>query len=260
MDERIKYDVSDGIATITIDRPEKRNALTYSMYGAIREHTLEADADPQIGAIILTGVPGQYCAGTDLSELREVGLEEKPEDRLSHRDGSHWFFWNATTPVIAAIDGPAAGLGVELSTQADFRIASENARFSWIFVQRGLIPDAGMGTWLLPQIVGLQQAKRLVLSGDFIDAEEARRIGFLLDVVPAEGLLDAARALAKSVSSGSPFAIARAKSLLNWSSSRTRDEHLVEHVTALTECQQSEDHREGVAAFLAKRPAVFTGR
>ncbi len=256
----IHYDVADAIATITIDRPQKRNALSYAMLDAIRDHTLEADADPTVKAIVLTGVPGQYCAGTDLTELHDVEPGTQGQERTSHTDGSQWFLWNVSTPVIAAIDGPAAGLGVELSTMADFRIASTRARFSWIFVQRGLVPDTGAGTWLLPQIVGLQTAKRLVYSGEFIDAQEAQRIGFVLDVVEPDDLIAAARDLAARVSSGSPFATARVKQLMNRGSALSRDEHLQHHVVAMTECQLSDDHKEGVAAFLERRPAMFTGR
>ncbi len=261
MDEpQIEYAVDDGIATITINRPEKRNALTYPMLDAIREHTLAADADPDVRAIIFTGVPGQYCAGTDLGQLHDVEPGTTAADRPTHTDGHHWFFWASSTPVIAAIDGPAAGLGVELTTQADFRIASTRAKFSWIFVQRGLIPDAGMGTWLLPDLIGAQEAKRLVFSGDFIDAAEAQRIGFVMDVVEPEALMDRARTLAKQISTGSPFAISRAKDLMNHASRRTRDEHLQHHVVAMTECQLSDDHREGVASFFERRTPRFTGR
>ncbi len=260
MSEFITYEVVDRVAVVTIDRPQKRNALSYAMLAAIREHVLAAGEDPEVGAIVLTGVPGQFCAGTDLTELHDVEPGTTVEDRSQHTDGQHWFLHDCPKPVIAAIDGPAAGLGVELATQCDFRIASTRARFSWIFVQRGLVPDTGAGTWLLPQLVGLQTAKRLVFSGDFVDAAEAHRIGFVLDVVEPEQLMDAARSLAASVSSGSPFAIERAKRLLNASAAKPRDEHLVDHVAAMTECQLSDDHREGVAAFLEKRPAVFTGR
>ncbi|MGJ9422602.1 enoyl-CoA hydratase/isomerase family protein [Aeromicrobium sp. CF3.5] len=260
MSEFIGCDVTDGLAVITIDRPQKRNALSYAMLAAIREHVLAAADDPAVAAIVLTGVPGQFCAGTDLTELHDVEPGTNAQDRSQHTDGQHWFLHDCPKPVIAAIDGPAAGLGVELATQCDFRIASTGARFSWIFVQRGLIPDTGAGTWLLPQLVGLQMAKRLVYSGDFIDAEQAREIGFVLDVVEPDDLLVAARSLAASVSSGSPFAVAHAKRLINASSAKSRDEHLVDHVAAMTECQLSDDHREGVAAFLDKRPAVFTGR
>lgn len=257
--EHIRYGVDDGIATITIDRPEKRNALSYAMYDALRDHTAQADADPRVRAIILTGTPGQFSAGTDLTELRDVAPGTNAADRVGHTDGRHWFLWEAAKPVIAAIDGPAAGLGVELATQADFRIASTRARFSWIFVQRGLIPDTGAGTWLLPSQIGPQAAKRLVLSGEFIDAQEAERIGFVLRVVSPEDLVDAARELAAQVSTGSPLAIEHAKRLINMATSRGRDDHLEAHIVALTECQLSDDHREGVAAFLERRPARFTG-
>ncbi|GAA3523133.1 enoyl-CoA hydratase/isomerase family protein [Aeromicrobium panaciterrae] len=257
--EFVRYSVDDGLAVITIDRPEKRNALSYAMLAAIRDSVKSAEDDPGVRAIVLTGSPGQFCAGTDLTELHDVEPGTDPADRTQHTDGQHWFLHDATKPVIAAIDGPAAGLGVELATQCDFRIASTRATFSWIFVKRGLVPDTGAGTWLLPQLVGLQMAKRLVFSGDFIPADEAQRIGFVLDVVEPDGLMPAARALAASVSSGSPFAIERVKRLLNESSAKARDEHLVAHVAAMTECQLSDDHREGVAAFLEKRPAVFTG-
>lgn len=260
MSEHVRHEVVEGIAVITIDRPEKRNALGYAMLAAIRGHVLDAAGDPAVRAVVLTGVPGQFCAGTDLTELHDVEPGTTVEDRGQHTDGQHWFLHDCPKPVIAAIDGPAAGLGVELATQCDLRIASTRARFSWIFVQRGLVPDTGAGTWLLPQVVGLQVAKRLVLSGEFVDAAEAERIGFVLDVVEPEQLLESALALAARVSSGSPFAIARAKRLLNGASARSRDEHLVEHVAAMTECQLSDDHREGVAAFLQKRPARFTGR
>jgi 2-(1,2-epoxy-1,2-dihydrophenyl)acetyl-CoA isomerase len=255
--EHIHYDVSDGIATITIDRPEKRNALSYAMYDATRFHVTQAEEDPAVKAIILTAVAGQFCAGTDLTELERVNGNG---DSARSDSGHHLFLYECTKPVIAAIDGPAAGLGVELCTQSDFRIASSQARFSWIFVQRGLVPDTGAGTWLLPRQVGPQQAKRLVYSGEFLSAEEALKIGFVIDVVAADELQQAARDLAKSVSNGSPFAIRRAKALIDDGFSRTLTEHLEASDQAILECRLSEDHREGVAAFLEKRPAVFTGR
>lgn len=255
----VTYEVADGVATITINRPEKRNALSHAMYNALRDLTVRGAADPRVRAIVLTGTPGVFCAGTDLGELRDVEPGTTSSDREDQRSGGHWFLWECIKPTIAVIDGPVAGLGVELATQCDFRIASTRSRFSWIFVQRGLIPDTGAGTWLLPQIVGIQEAKRLVYSGAFLDAGEARRIGFLLDVVEPEDLAQAASTLVASVTSGSPLAIGQAKSLLNAAGSSLPD-HLERHTSALTTCQLSEDHREGVRAFLEKRPAVFTGR
>ena len=260
MSRHIHYDVTDGIATMTIDRPEKRNALSYEMYDALIAHTAQAEADPEVRVIIMTAVPGQFCAGTDLSELRDVDPEHPADDRAEFVEGKQWYLHRCSKPVIAAIDGPAAGLGVELATLSDIRIASTRARFSWIFVRRCLVPDTGAGTWLLPRIVGLQQAMYLVLSGEFIDAATAKDIGFVLDVVEPDVLADRARQIAGQIAQGSPFATTRAKALLRDGLSQSRDEHLVDHLRVLTECQLADDHHEAVRAFLAKRPAVFTGR
>ena len=258
-DGQIRYDVRDGIATITIDRPAKRNALTYVMYNALIDRTAQADADPDVRVIILTAVPGQFCAGTDLNELRDVDVADPAGDREEFRDGKQWYLSDCSKPVIAAIDGPAAGLGVELATLADLRIASTRARFSWIFVRRGLVPDTGAGTWALPRIVGLQNALYLVLSAEFVDASRAREMGFVLEVVEPPDLQERARTLAGQIALGSPFAMVRAKKLIHDGLSQTRTEHLSTHLDVLTQCQLSADHREGVTAFLQKRPAVFTG-
>lgn len=259
MSEHVRREDVGGTCVVTIDRPERRNALSYAMLDAIAAHVRDAGADPDVRAVVLTGVPGQFCAGTDLTELHDVEPGTDPRDRTQHTDGRHWFLHDCPKPTIAAIDGPAAGLGVELATMCDFRIASARARFSWIFVQRGLVPDTGAGTWLLPRLVGPQVAKRLVYSGAFVDAEHAKDIGFVLDVVPPDRVLTTALELAREVSSGSPFALARAKALIDAGATRSREDHLVHHVTAMTQCQLSDDHREGVAAFLEKRPATFTG-
>ena len=258
--KHIHYDVADGIATITIDRPEKRNALNYDMYNSLIEHVDEADADPSVRVILLTAVPGQFCAGTDLSELRDVDPDNPSADREEFREGKQWYLHDCSKPVIAAIDGPAAGLGVELATMSDIRVASTRAKFSWIFVRRGLVPDTGAGTWLLPRIVGLQNALYLVLSADYIDAARAKELGFLFDVVEPEQLQARALEIAALIALGSPYAAERVKLLLRNGMSQTRDEHLSQHLDVLTECQLSEDHHEGVRAFLEKRPAEFTGK
>ncbi|HEV7205205.1 MAG TPA: enoyl-CoA hydratase/isomerase family protein [Jatrophihabitans sp.] len=258
--EHIHYDVTDGIATITIDRPEKRNALNYAMYNTLIERVDEAEHDPAVRVILLTAVPGQFCAGTDLSELRDVDPNDPSSDREEFREGKQWYLHDCSKPVIAAIDGPAAGLGVELATLSDIRIASTRAKFSWIFVRRGLVPDTGAGTWLLPRIVGLQNALYLVMTADYVDAAKARELGFLFDVVEPEQLAGRAREIAAMIALGSPFAVERVKRLLRHGQSQTRNEHLDEHLDVLTQCQLSEDHHEGVAAFLEKRPAVFVGK
>jgi enoyl-CoA hydratase/carnithine racemase len=259
MTEHVHYRVADGVATLTIDRPEKRNALNYAMYDRLIELVARAEADPAVRVVVLTGVPGQFCAGTDLSELRPVDPANPSADREEFRDAKQWYLNDCSKPVIAAIDGPAAGLGVELATLSDIRIASRRAKFSWIFVRRGLVPDTGAGTWMLPRIVGQQNAMYLVLTADYIDAVRAKELGFVFDVVEPEQLAERTQQVAELIALGSPFAVTRAKRLLTAGLSQTRAEHLQQHLDVLTECQLSEDHREGVRAFLEKRPARFVG-
>ena len=151
-------------------------------------------------------------------------------------------------------------MGAEFTSQCDLRLASTGASFAWNFVHRGLVPDTGAGTWLLPRIVGLQTALRLIYTGERIDAAEAQRIGYVLDVVAPDELAGATRALAESVAAASPHSQQLIKSLVYDGLTASVDEHMVRHTEALTKCFASDDHREGVASFLERRPAVFTGR
>lgn len=248
------------VSVITIDRPEKKNAMTYSMLGDFIDTVRRADDDPDTVAIVVTGVPGAFCAGTDLADLATVpgerrGLRGTAEER--HR---WWPLAQARKPTVCAIDGPAVGMGAEFTSQCDLRLASPNARFAWNFVHRGLVPDTGAGTWLLPRLVGLQQALRLLYTGQMIDAPEALRLGYVLDVVPSDELVPAAVALATTIATGSPHSLGLIKSLVREGLTAPVDEHMTRHTTAMAACFASDDHREGVAAFLERRPAVFTGR
>ncbi len=263
-DPHIRYDVDDGVATITIDRPEKRNAMTYAVLADFTAAVWRAADDDAARAVIITGAGGAFCAGTDLSEL-----DDTPEDQRGtrsrreegdERSRTPWPIVQCPKPVIAAIDGAAVGMGVEFATQADVRIASDRARLGWIFVQRGLVPDTGAGSYLLPRIVGATEALRLLLSGEVIDAAEAHRIGFVSQVVPPDDLLGAARAEAERYLGASPFAVARTKRLTYQAMAADVAAHVAETGRLLQECFHSEDHADGVASFLERRPARFTGR
>jgi enoyl-CoA hydratase len=151
-------------------------------------------------------------------------------------------------------------MGAEFTSQCDLRLASTNARFAWNFVHRGLVPDTGAGTWLLPRIVGMQQALRLLYTGAMIDADEALRLGYVLDVVPSDDLLPRAIELAATIAAGSPHSLGLIKSLVQQGLTAPVDEHMQRHTAAMTACFKSDDHREGVASFLERRPANFTGR
>jgi enoyl-CoA hydratase/carnithine racemase len=260
MSTHIRYEVSDAIGTITIDRPEKRNAVTYAMLSDLIAAFRTAGADDRARVIILTGVPGAFCAGTDLADLATIPGTERG---LRGEAGAHDVWWPAVAcpkPVIAAIDGPAVGMGAEYSSHCDVRIGTPNARFAWNFSHRGLVPDTGAGSWLLPRLIGVQPALRLLYSGEMISANEALRLGFLGAIVPSEDLAAAARAEAERFLQGSPMSLRLIKSLVYEGFGRDLPAHMQAHTTALASCFKSDDHREGVAAFLERRPASFTGR
>ena len=260
MTDHIFYDVEDGIATITIDRPEKRNAMTYAMLTDFIETVGYAGSDDEARVVIVTGTDGSFCAGTDLADLSTVPGESRPV-RGEAEDAEVW--WPLVTcpkPTIAAIDGPAVGMGAEFTSQCDVRIASTNARFAWNFVHRGLVPDTGAGTWLLPRIVGVQSALRLLYSGEFLSAEEALEIGYVARVVAPNGLMAAAKAEAHRYMAGSPFSQRLIKELTYRGLARDLSEHMQEHVKAMRRAFRSDDHKEGVNAFLEQRDAKFTGR
>ncbi len=255
----IRWEVDgEGIAVITIDRPEKRNAMTYAVLRDFLATVARAGEDETARVVILTGAGGSFCAGTDLSDLSATPTDER--GRGAGERPAAWPLVACPKPVIAAVDGPAVGMGAEFATQCDVRIVSTGARVAWNFAQRGLVPDTGAGSWLLPRLVGVPAALRLLYSGAFLGPDEAVALGFATRVVAPEALLDAAREEARSYLVGSPFAIGLTKRLVYEGLERSVSEHLAHHREALEACFASEDHREGVAAFLERRPARFVGR
>ncbi len=260
MADPIRYEVDGGIATITIDRPEKRNAMTYAVLGEFIAAVERASRDDAARVVIVTGAGGAFCAGTDLSDLASVpgeqrGLRGRPEEARKW-----WPLVACPKPVIGAVDGAAVGMGAEFTLQCDVRIATTRARFAWNFGHRGLVPDTGAGSWLLPRVIGLPAALRLLYSGDFLPAAEALELGYVARVVEPEALLDAAREEARRFLAVSPHSLRLIKQLVYEGLERGITDHMREHAQALRACFASEDHKEGVASFLERRPARFTGR
>jgi enoyl-CoA hydratase/carnithine racemase len=257
----IRYAVDpDGIATLTIDRPEKRNAMTWAMLGAFHEKVAEAGADDGVRVLIVTGSGGAFCAGTDLADLSATPTEARGARGGRREPGGWWPIIACPKPVIGAIDGSAVGMGAEFTSQCDVRIVSSRARFAWNFAHRGLVPDTGAGSWLLPRIIGPQRALRLLYSGDFLGAAEAHAIGYAAEVVEPEALGDAALTEARRYLNSSPFSIRHIKSLVWRGLERDLSEHMADHLQIMAACFASADHQEGVAAFLERRPANFVGR
>ncbi len=260
MAEHIRYEVDGAIGTITIDRPEKRNAMTFAMLQEFIETVARAGADEQAQVLIVTGTGGAFCAGTDLADLSRVPGEERGLRGSARAREAWWPLVACPKPVIAAVDGPAVGMGAEFTSQCDVRVASTRARFAWNFVHRGLVPDTGAGTWLLPRLIGVTEALRLLYSGDFLSAADAQALGYVSRVVEPDEVLTAAREEAERFLTGSPFSMRQIKELVYGGLEREVVAHMERHREALQACFKSDDHREGVAAFLERRQAHFTGR
>lgn len=256
----IRYTREGRTGIITIDRPEKKNAMTFAMLGAFIDTVAAAGSDDAISVLVVTGVPGAFCAGTDLADLSTIPGEQRGLRGTAEETEKWWPIVQCPKPTICAIDGPAVGMGAEFTVQCDLRLASTNARFAWNFVHRGLVPDTGAGTWLLPRLIGVQNALRLLYTGAMIDADEALRLGYVTDVVPPSELLPRALAVAEQIAAGSPHSLNLIKELAYRGLGDPVADHMDRHTDAMSRCFKSEDHREGVAAFLERRPPHFTGR
>lgn len=276
-DVTVLEDISDHVATITLNRPDRLNALTRQVEEELAAALQRADESEDVRVIILTGAGRGFCAGADMESLGEIGsldwenadLEELKEQIVPAmpRPGTavdfqkrYSYFPAISKPVIGAINGAAVGLGFILPLYCDIRIASDKARFGTAFAQRGLIAEHGI-SWMLPRLVGISNALDLLYSARLIDAEEALRIGLVSRVVPHDELLstagDYARQLATSVS---PRSLRVIKKQVYEALFLTLGDAIEVANDEMMESFQCEDFQEGVAHFLEKRPPAFSGR
>jgi enoyl-CoA hydratase/carnithine racemase len=264
------YEKAERVATITYNRPEKMNAWTSRMFEELRAAIQDAQADPDIGAIIITGAGRSYCAGADMGGLNRLaeGTEQLGGDRQSASGeqpsagdemGRFAFMLSSSKPIVAAINGPAVGMGFANSLYCDIRIASDRARMGLIFTRRGLAIEFG-SSWMLPRIIGVSNAVDLAITGRLIDAQEALRMGLVSRVVAHDELIPTVRALAADIATQcSPLGISYAKRfvyqhLFTDLATAFRDEEESAHVML-----RSQDFKEGVRSFLEKRAPKFTG-
>ena len=260
--EQILYDVADGLLTITLNRPEKLNAFTTRMMHELIDAFERADADDAVRAIIVTGAGRAFCAGADLSS--GGGTFSAPEALEEHRDGGGLVtlrIYESKKPVIAAINGPAVGVGITMTLPMDVRIAATTARIGFVFARRGIVPEA-CSSWFLPRVVGIAQAAEWVFTGRVFPAEEAHVARLVSRVVAPEALLDTARTLGREIADNtSAMSVALARQLL-WRGLGL--DHPMEAHKADSRCiywmGRSADAREGVTAFLEKRPPHFALR
>ena len=257
----VRYAVEHHVATITLDRPERRNALNYRAYDELESAFRIASSESDVRCVIVTGADPAFCSGDDVREIMagptSVARAERRADPKP--TPAAMAALACECPVIAAINGPAIGWGMELALYADMRIASEQAKFAEMFVKRGLVSDVG-GFYRLPAIVGPAKASELLFTGDVIDAQEALRIGLVSEVVPHGALLETARALAARIAANPPLAVRALKDGLRRTAYGDPEEIGRWAIETIYRLMQTEDHKEGVASFLEKRAPHFTGR
>lgn len=261
--ETITLTRDESVAWVGLNRPEKLNALNATMSDELYETFTDLGKDPEIRCIVLFGEGRGFCAGQDLTEFREAYASGQRLDIEQHLAETYHRLIpqivQTPKPVIAGINGVAAGAGLSLALACDLRVGSDAARFTQAFVKIGLVPDSG-GTFLLPRVVGYAKALELSFTGDVIDAEEALRIGLVNRVVPAASFREDTGALAHQLASLPTLAIAEAKKLTLDALNLGLDDALAREAVAQARMGQTDDHLEGVMAFAEKREARFKGR
>lgn len=257
--ECMLLEISDHIATVTLNRPEIMNALNWQAYDELESIFRDLQKNPEVRCIILTGAGRAFCSGDDVKEIMAAGggggrlREIRPGTTPAARA-----IMDCDRPVIAAVNGAAVGWGMDMSLMADFRIASEKAKFGELFVKRGLVADVG-GMVRLPKLIGPQRAAELLFTGDIISAERALELGIVMSVTPHDELMAEARALAERIAANPPLAVRYLKEGLRRSYHGDYEEMGNWVSTTLGVLFRTQDHKEGVASFLEKRPAVFKG-
>ncbi len=260
----IRYDVTGNVARITLNKPEKMNALSWGSWAEIEQAIALADNDDDARCVLITGEGRGFCAGTDLTvTTNEDQWPARPYTGRNGRVRSRYLgtsdVYNCRKPTIAAVNGASVGAGFSLALACDIRIASEAARFSAIFVKRAIVADTGC-TWFLPRIVGPAKALEMLYTGRLVGAQEALTMGLVNEVVPADQLMPRALALAGEIAHGPSLAIELDKRLVREAFERDLESHteLEQFLQGYT--HSTEDAAEGRKSFLEKREPVFKGR
>jgi 2-(1,2-epoxy-1,2-dihydrophenyl)acetyl-CoA isomerase len=254
----LRVEVGDAIATLTFDRPDALNSLTVPLKEELIRAIADVGADPAIRVVILTGAGRAFCAGQDLRERLQPGVLPLAAEIRERYNPMIRSIRNLPKPVIASVNGVAAGAGASLAFASDIRIAADTASFVLAFGRVGLIPDSG-STWLLQRLVGAAKAAEIALTTEPLTAADAERFGLVARVVPAAALADETHALAARLARLAPRALALTKQAMSAAADSTFEEALELEAELQGVAGETSDHREGIAAFIEKRPARFTG-
>jgi enoyl-CoA hydratase/carnithine racemase len=261
----VLYEASDGIATITLNRPERLNTISGPMLAQLTQLLIKANEDPAVRVVVLTGTGRAFCAGLDLVDATQ-GSGIGSESQASHisvnidlRNTPPTVLFAMDKPTICALNGAAAGYGMDTAMGCDIRMMAESAKLAAAFVKRGVVPESG-GTWILPRLIGWSKAAELIFTGRTLSAKESLEMGLATHVVPDAELQTKARELAAEIAANAPLAVQSAKRLMRMGMNETFNDHVHHVYLQFLQLIRTQDFREGMTSFLEKRPADFKAR
>jgi enoyl-CoA hydratase/carnithine racemase len=258
----VLYEVADHVATITINRPDHQNTISGPMLDALTRRLLQANEDPDVRAMVITGSGRFFCAGLDLRGggiASGLSSQRTSPSNLDLRNTPPTVLHSLDTPTICALNGSAAGYGMDLALGCDIRIMADTAKLAAAFTARGVVPESG-GTWILPRLLGWSKAAELIFTGRTLLADECERLGLVSKVVPAQETLAVAQALGREIATNAPQAVQASKRMMRMGMNETFNDHVHHVFLQLLPLFQSEDFKEGMASFMEKRKPNFTGR